>query len=330
MSPSPAPRSRRLASSAPVSRWSTGSRSCSRAARAFRGVSLVLTLAGLAACGSTGHRDAESAERASAAGANSGQFRMRDFRLHSGMRVLVEEDRSSPVVGIVNVVGVGSTDDPPGKEGLAHLVEHLTFRAKPSPAANMWSLLAQAGGASVNASTDFDATVFHVQGPRDALADLLTLEGLRIVDPLANLDEATFAIEREVVRNELRQRGETNAIGAVFAAVQKATFPASHPYARPIIGTHESLSSITLEDARAFAREHYRPSNMTVVINGDVDLARVEKLLGSTWSPSLNAAPEGGPVKIRPRLAPVAPPPPEPPPSSGLVEIEGQVAAPEL
>ena len=99
------------------------------------------------------------------------------------MRVLVEEDKSSPVVGIVNVVGAGSTDDPPGKEGLAHLVEHLDLPREPTPTANMWGLLAQAGGANVNASTDFDATVYHVQGPRDALADPAHAGGLRIVDP---------------------------------------------------------------------------------------------------------------------------------------------------
>ena len=167
------------------------------------------------------------------------EFHLRDFRLRSGMRVLVEQDKSAPVAGVITVVGVGSTSDPPGKEGLAHLVEHLTFRSKVgTPPTSMKTLLGQAGAADLNASTDFDATVYHEVGPRDALGDLLTLEGLRMLDPLANVDETTFLTEREVVHNELRERGETNAIGSIFAATQAATFPAGHPYARPIGGTH--------------------------------------------------------------------------------------------
>ncbi len=270
-----------------------------------------------------------SALRSSTRGPQSIQFRMRDFHLRSGLRVVVEEDRAAPVAGVVTVVGVGSTSDPPGKEGLAHLVEHLTFRARPSPGRNVWSLLAQAGAADVNASTSFDATIFHEFGPRDGLVDYLTLEGVRILDPLGNVDEATFAVEREVVRNELRQRGETNVMGSVFAAVQRATFPQDHPYARPVIGTHESLSALTLEDARAFVREHYRPSNMTVVVIGDVQLEGIEKTLRSSWSPSLDAPTEDAVVK-GPRLATVTPPPPEPPPGEAIVEMTGAVLAPEL
>src|SRR5689334_16365342 len=107
------------------------------------------------------------------------QFRMRDFHLRSGLRVIVEEDHSAPVVGVVCVVGADSTSDPVGKEGLAHLVEHLTFRAKQSPDRAMYSLLDQAGAGDTNATTGFDATTYYEFGSRDALVDLLSLEGLR-------------------------------------------------------------------------------------------------------------------------------------------------------
>jgi zinc protease len=272
---------------------------------------------------------ATSAPRGAAAPVSTVQFRMRDFHLRSGLRIVVEEDHSAPILGVVNVVGVGSTSDPPGKEGLAHLVEHLTFRAKPAPGRTMWSLFDQAGGADVNAFTGWDATVYRELGPRDLLVDLLTLEGLRIVDPLAGLDEATFATERDVVRNALRQRGETAVVGSALAAIQKATFPPGHPYARPVIGTHESLSAITLDDARAFVKKHYRPSNMTILVIGDVDLAAFDKVLAASISPALNA-PTSDPIVRGPRLAPQAPDAPAPPPSTGVTTIEGNVAAPEL
>jgi zinc protease len=204
-------------------------------------------------------------------------FRLRDFHLPSGLRVVVEEDHSAPVVGVVNVVGVGSTADPPGKEGLAHLVEHLTFRASPAAGRSFGSLLDQAGAANRNAETNFDATTYWEFGQKDSLLDLLTLEGLRIVDPLVHLDEATFATERAVVENELRYRAETNVAGSVWAKIQQTIFPADHPYARP--ATHQTLAGLTLADARAFTALHYRPANMTVLVIGDVRLETFEKLM---------------------------------------------------
>jgi zinc protease len=289
----------------------------------------VLLLATLASCAAVTHRGDRFASDGHDLAIPARP--LHSLLLASGIRLVVEEDRSSPVVAVVNVVAAGSTHDPPGKEGLAHLVEHLTFRAKVAGTVSLWTRLAEAGAADVGATTDFDATVFHAVGPRAALAELVTLEGSRATDPLADLDEATFATEREVVRNELRLRGETHAAGAVLAAIQGVTFPPDHAYARPVIGTHESLSSITLEDARAFVRERYRPSRMTVVIAGDVDVGSVRALLASRGSASF-----GGPVATtteairEPPGAIHAETPPEPPPARPLLAIEAQVASPEL
>jgi zinc protease len=229
----------------------------------------------------------------------------------------------------VTVVGTGSTNDPPGKEGLAHLVEHLTFRAKQAPAQNLWSLFDQAGATDVNGVTAWDYTLYQEFGAADTLHDLLTLEGLRLVDPLAKLDDATFDVEREVVRNELRERGETNVSGAVFGALQGASFPSSHPYARPVGGTVQSISSLTLDDARGFVRDHYKPANVTLLVIGDVKLDRIEQLFESTLSSTLSD-PVPGAVAAGPRLPAQAPDVPSPPPQQAIDRIEGHVAAPEL
>jgi len=259
------------------------------------------------------------------------QFRLRDFRLRSGLRVLVEEDHTAPIVGIVNVVGAGSTSDPPGKEGLAHLVEHLTFRAQATPGRTMWSLFEQAGAGTINGHTSWDSTIYYEYGPRDALADMLTLEGLRILDPLARVDQAAFDVEREVVRNELRQTGETSVAGAVYGELQRMVFPAGDPYARGVVGTHESLSSLSLEDARAFVRTQYRPSDMTLLVIGDVPLDSIERIFEKTLSGSLNEN-QPGEVAARPatRIPAQAPDPPAPPAFRGIDEIDGRVTSPEL
>jgi predicted Zn-dependent peptidase len=114
------------------------------------------------------------------------QFRLRDFHFKSGLRVIAEEDHSAPVVGIINI-------------------EHLTFRAKPS-GRSTWNLFQQAGAGKLNASTDFDSTVDYQFGPRDSALDLLSLEAIRILDPLAGVDQATFGVERSSTTGLRTQR----------------------------------------------------------------------------------------------------------------------------
>ena len=190
-------------------------------------------------------------------------FPLRDMRFPSGLRVVIEEDHRTPTVGVFAVVGSGSTSDPPGKEGLAHYVEHLAFRARPDGKTSVWHLLQRAGAGEWNGSTSFDQTTFYEVGPKEALPGLLRLEGVRLLAPTSAIAKETADVEREVVRNELRQRNETGYDGPILGFMQAAVFPSDHPYSRPVIGTHESFSAITFEDAEGFAKAHYRPENMT-------------------------------------------------------------------
>lgn len=256
------------------------------------------------------------------------QFRMREFRLDNGLRIIVEEDHAAPLVGVFTVVDVGSSGDPKGKEGLAHLVEHLAFRAKPNGGGTAWTQLENVGVGLLNASTNLDATMYFEVGPKELLPALLAIDVGRLTNPLLGVDERTFEVEREVVRNELRQRGE-NAIGPAFNFLQEAAFPPGHPYARPVGGSHESLSNISLDDAKAFVAQHYQPKNMTMVIIGDVDLANIHSALfrglpGGFFMPK-------PPTKepFPPRVKAEAPPLPEPPPAK-LIKKHSTVATPEL
>ncbi|MGZ3459762.1 MAG: insulinase family protein, partial [Archangium sp.] len=131
-------------------------------------------------------------------------FPLRDLKLPSGMRVIVEEDPRSPMVAVVSLVGSGSSSNPSGKEGLAHLVEHLAFRGRPDAKTSVWTQLARAGAGEVNALTSLDYTLYHAVAPKQALAELVRIEGQRRRAPLAGLDPKAFEVEREVVRNELR------------------------------------------------------------------------------------------------------------------------------
>src|SRR5262249_35701236 len=190
----------------------------------------------------------------------------------SGLRVIVEEDHRAPTVAVVTLVGAGSSSDPPGKEGLAHYVEHLTFRSRPDGRTSVWNLIERAGAGAWNASTGLDHTLYWTMGRREALPALVTLDAVRVLAPVAQIAPEVAAVEREVVRSELRHRNETGFVGSILADVQAAVFPAGHPYARPVIGTHDTISTFTIEDAQRFTKEHYPPANITMAVGGDVHM----------------------------------------------------------
>ncbi|QSQ24202.1 insulinase family protein [Pyxidicoccus parkwayensis] len=255
-------------------------------------------------------------------------FPLRDFRMPSGLRVVVEEDRRSPVVAVVAVIGAGGSSDPSGKEGLAHMVEHLTFRSRHAGSPSIQTRLESAGVGHSNASTSLDYTAYEALAPKEALPSLLKMHGQWLASPVAGVTPEVFAVEREVVRNELRQRNETGYIGQVFSWMNAASFPAEHPYSRPLGGTHATLSALTLGDAQRFARTHYRPDNVTLVISGDVDLAAVEPLLRENLPASWMGT--GAPLAVEPRLpAKVAETPLVPVPKS-IPEYAAAVPTPEL
>ena len=200
---------------------------------------------------------------------------LRTFAFPSGLRVVVEKDTRTPLAGVFAVVGSGSSSDPKGKEGLAHYVEHLAFQSKPFGQLRFEDMLDAAGAIAWNASTNFDATTYYEIGPASALPQLLRAEAVRMVVPVSDISSSARKVELDVVRNELRERNETGFVGDVFSRMQVALFPPGHPNSSPIGGTHQSLSSLTKADADAFAKAHYRPDNLTIVIHPEGESVRV-------------------------------------------------------
>jgi len=199
-------------------------------------------------------------------------YEVRTLDLPSGARFVLEHDPSRPLAVVVTVVDVGSAGDPPGQEGLAHLVEHLAFRSRIDGQHPYTDVLETLGAGEWNAFTSHDLTVFYAAAAASTVRELLKVESTRLLDPLRGIDQQTFDVEREVVRNELRQRNELGRVSAVDTALAAALYPSGHPYARPVIGTEESLRALTLEQARAFVAQNYRPEKMTVVVAGAVEL----------------------------------------------------------
>lgn len=203
---------------------------------------------------------------------------MVDYNFPSGLRVIFQEDRTQPVVAVTVVIDRGSEADPIGKEGIAHVAEHMVFKAKHGDLPKNWDVL-QELGAMINASTSVDWTDYLTVAPKDALIPIMRIEAMRLVDGVAKVTAEELSTELEVVRNELRMRYENAAIGAAWEDLGALMYPQGHPYSRTTIGTHETLSNIDIQSIRDFVSTNYTPSNSTIVVVGDIDLEKTGEIV---------------------------------------------------
>ena len=249
-----------------------------------------------------------------------------DHQLASGLRVVVQEDHSVPLVTVAAIYGAGATSDPGEAGGLAHLVEHLTFRARRDETSRSDRL--NRAGATFNAETSADTTLYYSVGYRDILEDLLGEEVSRLLAPLEGVTDDVVKVERQVVLNEGRQRQGGTTGPEILNMLQARLFPDSHPLGRPVLGTEASLAKTSLPLAQAFVGRHYRPENLTLVISGDVAPARVKELIGS-WPPAL-IGPGGPPAPHRPPLMVGNKPAPPTAAATRLIRITGPVRRSQL
>lgn len=194
--------------------------------------------------------------------------------LPNGMKVVSVQDNSAPTVAIHVWYNVGSKDDPNGRSGFAHMFEHLMFKStKNMPNEKMDRLTEDVGGYN-NASTYDDFTNYYEVVPSNYLETLLWAEGERMVN--LNVDEKNFASERDVVKEEFRQRILANPYGMLFGQyLEKLSFT-THPYKRPGIGNLDELQAATVEDANNFYKTYYRPDNAVLIVVGDFEQAQFD------------------------------------------------------
>lgn len=208
------------------------------------------------------------------------------FNSSNGFRFIVLPDANADVVRFDVRYHTGAMYDPPGKEGLAHLVEHMMFQTKLKTSNGELTVSQIHTGIAqwTNAYTDFDSTHYMAQVARENLEAAFLVEVARLRLGCSTWDEATFVREREVVRNEIRA-DHVEAWGDVPRLLHEAAYPPGHPYRRDVGGTDASISSITLADACAFVRRHYVPGNLTIVAAGRTSEAEIKALAGKMLSP---------------------------------------------
>lgn len=246
--------------------------------------------------------------------------------LPTGLRIVAYQLAGAPR-GSVGVSWLaGSMDDPIGKEGLAHLVEHLAFRRRVT-GGTVWQRL-QGDGVAFNAYTVHDATVYFEIGNPDQLRTLLTLEAERMKDPLFGVTEEDFVTERDVVVSELRERSQRFDVLGGFETLQGRLFGSSHPYGRGIGGTEESVRRISWADVKAFVARLYRPERAILTVVSprparDAAKLALDQLGAWATGPTDVLVPA-----VQPASRPAVPVPPDPPPE--LLELRGAVPRPVL
>jgi zinc protease len=187
--------------------------------------------------------------------------------LANGMQIIVVENHRAPVVTHMIWIKAGAADDPYGKSGLAHYLEHLLFKAtKKRPAGSYSKAIAGVGGTE-NAFTSYDYTAYFATVAKENLSLVMELESDRMANLLIEAKEATP--ELAVVVEEKRQRVDSDPYAPFSQQVNAALHP-HHPYGRPTIGWQQEIEKLTVADANAFYRQWYRPDNAVLVVSGDV------------------------------------------------------------
>jgi zinc protease len=195
-------------------------------------------------------------------------------KLANGLRVYAMPDKDTASVSVAVWYEVGSKDDPKGRSGFAHLFEHLMFKATTNNPSEGFDRLTEDAGGFNNASTWNDFTDYYETVPANHLERVLWGEAERMGSLV--IDEAAFASEREVVKEELRQRVLGAPYGKLFGFyLTQAAFDV-HPYGRPGIGSIEDLDAATVEDVRAFHAAYYRPDNAVMVVSGNFEQAQLD------------------------------------------------------
>ncbi len=217
------------------------------------------------------------------------------YKLPNGLEVILHEDHSTPIVAVDTWYHVGSGDEQVGRTGFAHLFEHIMFMGSQNVPVGAFDQMLEAAGANNNGSTTEDRTNYYETLPSNALQLALWLDADRMGFLLPTMDLPKVNLQRDVVKNERRQRVDNQPYGRADEIILAALYPKSHPYSWPVIGSMIDLSTASLADVQNFFKTYYTPNNATLTIAGDFDPTTVKKMVAQYFG----GIPRGPEVKRR-------------------------------
>jgi zinc protease len=215
------------------------------------------------------------------------------FTLANGLHVILHEDHSVPVVSVNVWYHVGSARERPGRTGFAHLFEHLMFMGSGHVKPGEFDAWLEGAGGNNNGSTSTDRTNYWITVPSNALELALFLESDRMGYLLESMTPQIVDAQRDVVKNERRQRVENQPYGEASVVLGEMLYPEGHPYRWPVIGYMPDLTAASYEDVVGFYRAYYAPANASLVVAGDIDPVATRALV-ERWFSDVKA---GDPVE---------------------------------
>lgn len=222
------------------------------------------------------------------------------FSLDNGLRVVVSEDHSTPVVAVEMWYRVGSAHEPAGRSGFAHFFEHLLFEDTENMAEGEFARLIHRAGGVYNGTTDTDRTAFSEVLPSNRVNLALWSHAERMARLRISADD--FETQREVVKEERRLRVDNQPYAASQVSVDTVALRDYEPYRHSVIGSMADLEAASVDDAREFYRRFYAPNHAVLTVVGDVSLADVRAMVEDYFGD----LPRGGESPMLPP-APAAP-----------------------
>jgi len=219
------------------------------------------------------------------------------FALPNGLRVILHEDHSVPMVSVNMWYHVGSARERTGRTGFAHLFEHLMFMGSGHVKPGEFDQWLEAAGGDNNGSTENDRTNYWINVPANSLELALFLESDRMGYLLDTMTPKTVDAQRDVVKNERRQSVENRPYGTADVVLGEMLYPKGHPYHWPVIGYMEDLTAASYDDVVSFFKQYYAPSNASLVVGGDLDTAQARRMI-EKWFGDVKAGPAPEPLAI--------------------------------
>ena len=224
------------------------------------------------------------------------QIKYEKFVLDNGLKVILHEDHSDPIVAVSTIVHVGSNREKRGKTGFAHFFEHMSFNhSENTPRGANRKLIPDWGG-NRNGGTWSDGTVYYEVIPKDAFEKILWIDSDRLGFMINTVTKEALAKEIQVVKNEKRQNYDNVPYGNTNEVILSNLYPKDHPYNWTVIGSLPDLQAATLEDVKEFYENYYGAANATLVIAGDIDIAKTKERV-KVWFGEIRRGPAVQPLK---------------------------------
>ncbi len=229
---------------------------------------ILLLVLGLSSCGSFKKKKSVEVKESDSLGGLALNLDVKKYSLDNGLRLLVVENHTLPIMSYYTFYDVGGRHESKGTTGATHFLEHMMFKGAKKYGPGQFDSIIEGNGGSTNAYTTFDSTVYYQSVPSHMLEKILDLEADRLNDVL--LEPKSFEQERGVIFNERKMRYENSPFGKLYYGMMQSFFKGT-PYGGSVIGSVEDLTNLKRDEVKDFFHKFYTPDNAIIVIVGDVD-----------------------------------------------------------